>query len=309
VIIPTYNHRDFVIETLESVFAQTFTDYEVIVVNDGSPDDTGEVLRPYIQSGRIRYIEQPNAGQAAARNRGLAEAKGEFIAFLDDDDIWPADKLEWQVRTLRTTSYAAVGGISGLIERGVRMTPTESDEVNEFSVTSLFCGSPFSSPGQILIRRSVLTSIGGFDEDIWGSDDFDLLIRLSMAGSVVEIRKCALYYRRHATNASLAVERMFWNCLIVIKKNLPALSVGLRPTARRSAYRWLYRYAGRKVFESSLHGPGRNIKTAFRVAGAMFGAAILDVRLAYALAITLTPPRVRKGIRSVLLRLASGLND
>ena len=92
VIIPTYNHVDYVAETLETVFAQTFGDYEVIVVNDGSPDGTAEVLRPSREAGRIRYIEQANAGQAAARNRGLAEARGEFIAFLDDDDLWPPDK-------------------------------------------------------------------------------------------------------------------------------------------------------------------------------------------------------------------------
>src|SRR5271170_3450676 len=97
VVIPTYNHRDFVVEALESVFAQTFTDYEVIVVNDGSPDDTAAVLRPYIESGRIRYIEQENRGQAGARNRGLAEARGEFVAYLDDDDLWLRDKLAWQV--------------------------------------------------------------------------------------------------------------------------------------------------------------------------------------------------------------------
>ena len=101
VIIPTYKHQDFVLATLDSVFAQTFTDYEVIVINDGSPDDTAEVLLPLAEAGRIRYIEQKNTGQSIARNRGIAEAQGEFIALLDDDDLWPPDKLEWQVEALR----------------------------------------------------------------------------------------------------------------------------------------------------------------------------------------------------------------
>src|SRR4051794_22002333 len=108
VIIPTYKHRDYVLRTLESVFAQTFTDYEIIVVNDGSPDDTADVLRPLVEAGRIRYIEQPNAGQASARNRGIAEARGEFIAMLDDDDLWPAGKLEWQVAEMHRDSDAVV---------------------------------------------------------------------------------------------------------------------------------------------------------------------------------------------------------
>src|SRR5438128_5360345 len=111
VVIPTYRRQDMIINTLESVFLQTFQDFEVIVVNDGSPDETAQLLAPLAASGRIRYLEKCNQGQAAARNRGLAEATGEFISFLDDDDLWPADKLEWQVSYLeRNPSIAAVGG-------------------------------------------------------------------------------------------------------------------------------------------------------------------------------------------------------
>src|SRR5439155_3912895 len=108
IIIPTYNHRQYVLETLESVFAQTLADREIIVINDGSPDDTAEVLRPLAASGRIRYIQQANAGPSEARNRGLAEARGRFVAFLDDDDLWPADKLAWQVEALQHAPEAAL---------------------------------------------------------------------------------------------------------------------------------------------------------------------------------------------------------
>src|SRR5438034_6092600 len=111
VVIPTYCHQDTIIDTLKSVFLQTFQDFEVIVVNDGSPDETAQLVAPLAAVGRIRYLEQSNQGQAAARNRGLEEATGEFISFLDDDDLWPADKLEWQVSYLeRNPSIAAVGG-------------------------------------------------------------------------------------------------------------------------------------------------------------------------------------------------------
>ncbi|MBA2437335.1 MAG: glycosyltransferase family 2 protein, partial [Acidimicrobiia bacterium] len=100
VVVPTYNHRDFVLQALESAFAQTFTDIEVIVVNDGSGDDTEALLRPLVQAGRIAYLEQENQGQAAARNRGWQAARGKYVAFLDDDDLWPPGKLEWQARVL-----------------------------------------------------------------------------------------------------------------------------------------------------------------------------------------------------------------
>src|SRR5271166_4453381 len=93
VVIPIHRRRKYLPMALASVFEQTFTDYEVIVVNDGSPDDIAGALKPYIESGRIRYVEQTNGGVGSARNRGLAEANGELLAFMDDDDLWPADSL------------------------------------------------------------------------------------------------------------------------------------------------------------------------------------------------------------------------
>ena len=159
VIIPTYRHGDTVLETLDSVFAQTFTDYEVIVVNDGSPDDTAERLRPLAETGRIRYFEQPNGGQANARNRGLAEARGEFIAYLDDDDLWPPDKLEWQLDSLEERRCdVVVGNVSYF--GGVDFIPvwTEAGEILDFH--SFFSGNMIISPGQALIRTGSLRRAG-----------------------------------------------------------------------------------------------------------------------------------------------------
>src|SRR5262245_5620608 len=97
VVIPTYGHADYLLATLKSVFAQSFTDHEIILVDDGSPDNTAHVVRPLVEAGQVRYLEQPHRGPAAARNRGIREARGEFIAMLDDDDLWPPEKLQWQV--------------------------------------------------------------------------------------------------------------------------------------------------------------------------------------------------------------------
>lgn len=108
VIIPTYRHAAYVGETIASVLAQTFRDFELIIVNDGSPDNTADVLRPLIRSNAcIRYVEQSNGGQASARNHGLRLAQGEFLAYLDDDDLWPPDKLAWQVPLLECHPEAA----------------------------------------------------------------------------------------------------------------------------------------------------------------------------------------------------------
>ena len=246
VIIPTYKHRDFVLATLDSVFAQTFTDYEVIVVNDGSPDDTADVLKPLAEAGRIRYIEQANQGQAAARNCGIAEASGDFVALLDDDDLWPSDKLSWQVASLRDHPDAVfvyggtslVGGDFNLAEHGETEYPLHPGETGPsgYVYEELLVRNPLYSPGQALIRTATLKQINGFDENIWGADDYDLYIRLAREGRFLYRNHCALYYRKHSNNASANLLKMYKNVCSVRRKHL-----GRFP--RLSSYRlWLKSY-------------------------------------------------------------------
>jgi glycosyltransferase involved in cell wall biosynthesis len=220
VIIPTYRHAAYVLQTLESVFAQTFQDFEVIVVNDGSPDDTAEVLRPLAATGRIRYFEQENAGQASARNRGINEARGEYIALVDDDDLWPPDKLEWQMSAFQNNpgavlvyGYAARVGGSAMHSPPIHLAPSGN-------VLDHFVGGTWiSSPGQTLIHAGTLKKIGGFDPRVWGADDWDLYIRLAQAGKFQFINRCALKYRVHAGNASRNWWRMYRNSRKVVLKN------------------------------------------------------------------------------------------
>ena len=249
VVIPTYKHCDFILQTLDSVFVQTFTDYEVIVVNDGSPDDTANVLKPLIAAGKIRYIEQANAGQAAARNRGIAEANGEYIALLDDDDLWPLGKLEWQMGLI--CSRPEVGAIGGTV---VLFSGDEAPTLSEMnpklfacpSFEMLFCGCPILSPGQSLIRRTVLEQIGGFNTKIWGADDYDLWMRLSRVTRIELYDAVSLFYRCHSTNASLNTARMLKNARKVIEQNLIHAPVEQRAKLRQDAYRGLYSYLGRR---------------------------------------------------------------
>lgn len=248
IIIPTYKHRDYVLKTLESVFTQTFTDFEVIVVNDGSPDDTAALLQPLAQAGRIKYIEQANQGQAAARNRGLAEAKGEFIAFLDDDDSWPPEKLEWQVEVLRENpDVGLVAGQAELVDEGG--TPVEIRQLPTKPITfkSLFSGNPFHSPGQTLVRASLLRQVGGLNEQLWGLDDYDLWFKLSKCSKVSIRHQIALHYRIHSSNASNDYERMFSNCMEVIKTFIRHVPQAERSKPLKEAHRWLYFYLGQRL--------------------------------------------------------------
>jgi len=248
VIIPAYGHESYILDALESVFQQTFSDYEVIVVNDGSPDGTAMVLQPSIRKGRIRYIEQSNSGQSSARNRGLREAKGEFIAFLDDDDLWPADKLEWQVEYLQSHPDVVMiaGGAEYINEHG-ESVGKNTPLLESFSVESLFSHHSLESPGQTLIRTTALREIGGFQTDIWGAEDLCLYFDLARRGAVHASPRIALLYRLHATNASHNQPRMFENTWRVFQRQLERIPRERAKALRRTARIWLYNYIGRTI--------------------------------------------------------------
>jgi glycosyltransferase involved in cell wall biosynthesis len=234
VVIPTYRHERTIEETLASVFAQTFTDFEVIVINDGSPDRTVDRLRPWIDAGRIRYHEQPNAGQSAARNIGIGLARGEFLALLDDDDLWPADKLAWQSAALRQNPRAVVSygyAESFGLERNYRLPASVGPQGAVYR--EILAGNFLVSPGQAMIRTSAIRELGGLDRSISGAEDWDLWIRLSQLGDFVYEDRCSLRYRLHANNASGNTRKMFNAGMQVVHKHL-----GRTPFSHRWA-EWL----------------------------------------------------------------------
>jgi len=225
VVIPTYGHERYIAATLESVFAQSFLDREIIIVNDGSPDCTARLLAPFADDRRISYVEQAHAGPSAARNYGLQMARGEFVAFLDDDDVWPAEKLAWQVEAMRASPTAVL--VYGSVETFGRSATLQkvirpAGRVREnFRIRNLI-----ASPGQTLIRRSALAAVGGFDETLWGADDWDLYIRLAAIGEFLYDPRLALRHRVHEANASGRAWLMYLNDCRVLRKHfgrVPAL--------------------------------------------------------------------------------------
>jgi glycosyltransferase involved in cell wall biosynthesis len=247
VVIPTYRHRDFVAEALRSVAAQTMRDLEVIVVNDGSPDDTEAVLAPWIAAGTIRYVKQENAGQAAARNRGIELAQGEFVALLDDDDLWPPDKLAWQVEFLRAhPRHGMIAGTAQVVDAALT-SPGRTAAAGDVSIERLFEGNVLISPGQALIRAETLRAVGGFRPEIWGADDWDLYFRIVETAGVRVEERVALVYRKHEGNASADMARMLANCCRVVRSHIGRVGADRRGRVRRGAYRYLYRYAGTRL--------------------------------------------------------------
>ena len=182
VIIPTYNRKDLVQLTIDSALAQTFADREIIVVDDGSTDNTGEALRARYDI-RIRYEYQTNQGESAARNRALQLAQGEFIALLDSDDLWLPDKLEKEVARLDAEPQAgmvfceawlidAQGKRLGDQPEGSRVTP------DDLSLEKMVLVNQIGGPSTTLIRRSTLDAVGGFDAQIHFGEDWDVWLQM-----------------------------------------------------------------------------------------------------------------------------------
>ena len=182
--ITTHNRGDLVVEAVESVLAQTYRDRELVVVDDGSTDDTEERLRPYLD--RIRYVRQENRGRGGARNRALAEANGDYVGFLDSDDLWLPDRLERQVPVLDARPHVAlVHGQVELVDESGNLLARETEwhrglwsSANSAPATyERYAHECRCLTSTILVRRRVLETLGGFDETM-GQEDLDLYLRL-----------------------------------------------------------------------------------------------------------------------------------
>jgi glycosyltransferase involved in cell wall biosynthesis len=178
VIIPTYNRDAMVSEAVASVFEQTFKDFELIVVDDGSTDGTASLLSRFGSS--LRPLQQEHRGVSAARNRGVAEARGELIAFLDSDDLWLPEKLAVQVSYLRTFPRAALCHTEEIwLRRGRRVNPRRRHAKAAGKDFVRLLRESLISPSAVLIRRPVLEEAGGFDESLPACEDYALWLKLA----------------------------------------------------------------------------------------------------------------------------------
>ena len=208
--MPAYNVAAYIGETLDSVFGQTFTDYELIVINDGSPDtvDLEHKLEPYMN--RINYIKQQNLGAGAARNEGLRAARGEFIAFLDADDVWLPNYLEAQMTFIREHDYDLVcadamhfgdSPLAGTTYMEAYMHAAAPS--GEVTFLGLLSAKQSLITSGVVARRSHIVDVGLFDEGLRNSQDFDLWLRLLRRGSRSAYqRQLLLRYRCHESSLS-----------------------------------------------------------------------------------------------------------
>jgi glycosyltransferase involved in cell wall biosynthesis len=219
-IIPTYNHAAFLPEALESVFAQTCCPLEVVVVDDGSTDETAEVLRTY--EGRIRVLSQPNRGVAAARNAGAAVASGELLAFLDADDTWFPAKLERQAARFGVEPGIALVhcGIEEVDGRG-RQLRARLDGMEGWVSREMLLfrrGVILGGGSAAVIRRATFLEVGGFDEALSTSADWDLYYRVARRYPVGFVPEVLVRYRVHGGNMHRNVDAMTRDMLTAYAK-------------------------------------------------------------------------------------------
>ncbi len=187
VIIPTYNRRKMVQEAIHSVLQQKYRDFELIVIDDGSTDGTGEAIRDL---PGVRYLFQSNQGVSAARNRGVREGRGELVAFLDSDDLWLPQKLEVQVAFMRAHPEVQICQTDEIwLRNGVRVNPRNKHRKPSGDIFARSLELCLVSPSAVMMRREFFARMGGFDEALPPCEDYDLWLRVAAEEPVLLIQK------------------------------------------------------------------------------------------------------------------------
>ncbi len=204
--MPTFNGEAFVAEAIESVLEQSGVALELVVVDDGSVDTTPAIVGDLARrDSRIRFAVKPHAGTAAARNAGLAEARGSYIALLDQDDRCPEGKLARQLELLRASpDVAAVFGLTQMLGAGAPSEP---------GYTMLLAAG--------LLRRDVVDTVGTFDPGCASADDLDFLLRMIESGHRIELEPgLGTYHRRHPGQASSDLDATRRDCVRALARSL-----------------------------------------------------------------------------------------
>lgn len=239
VVIPAWNAAWCVGRAIDSVLAQTFTDFELVVVDDGSTDDTAAALAPY--GGRIRVVSQANRGLAGARNAGIGAARGEYVAFLDADDWWLPEKLRRQVALMREQPRLAFCSTAVRVEtpQGQPLPEWRCGQcVGRGALESIFSANAFvaGSGSAVMARRDALVRSGGFDESLRSLEDIDLWMRLAVLGGYGCIDEPLAVILKRPDSMSRNREVMREAACRVMRKNRPLLPADRRGAFWRAAY-------------------------------------------------------------------------
>ena len=262
VIIPAYNAERFIERTLKSVLAQTYHNLEVIVVDDGSQDRTAEIVQSISQlDGRVKLLQQPNSGVAAARNLGIQKSTGEFIAPIDADDIWYPENIEKQVKCI-INSDSSVGLVYSwsvdINEDDFLTGGFHASEQKGKVYLPLLCRNFIGNGSAVLIRKTCLEKVGGYnnkelkDEHSHGSEDWELYLRIAECYQFGVLPEFLIGYRKNSLSTSYKDASMvkFYELLMQMVRQK-------HPEIPEQIYHWsgsnFYLYLAYQSFHSSKH--------------------------------------------------------
>ncbi|HKG12626.1 MAG TPA: glycosyltransferase [Pyrinomonadaceae bacterium] len=232
VITPLYNSAAFIRGTLDSLLAQTYADWESILVDDGSTDDTAEVVRPYLEDARFRYVRQENRGIAGARNTGILAAGGEWVCLLDHDDRWLSSKLEKELDHARahgsdivcSDAYMIVEGTGrgwlhsrALKEIGFEGLPADPEASAD--VFGLLIRRNFMCTCSVMLRRALFEERGLLDAEAVPADDYEMWMRCMPEAKIGFVAEPLVEYHIHGGNFSMDETRMLEKIIYVLWKH------------------------------------------------------------------------------------------
>ncbi len=231
VVIPAYNRAATIRAAIESVLRQTWTDFELLVVDDGSKDDTlAEAAK--VTDPRLRLIENPrNMGAAGARNTGIAEAKGTWIAFQDSDDEWLPEKLEKQMARLLAPGADYVGAYCGLLTLGLigdrtedrlrlRYVPDSAIAEVDGDIVAPLLQANMISTQTLVVRRDLILELGRFDEETTPIEDWDFVIRLAQRGTIAFVDEPLVHQRFSENSITRNTARRLRSRIRLVEKNI-----------------------------------------------------------------------------------------
>lgn len=250
VIVPVFNGETTIEETINSISNQTFQDIEIIIINDGSTDATLETIEK-ITDSRIKIFTYTNAGLSASRNRGIDRANGEYISFIDADDLWTPDKLESQWQALQSNQDAAVAyswtdyidEYSNFLKSGRRIK-ANGDVFSKLLVTN------FLENGSNPLIRTKALEIGGFDETLTAAEDIDMWLRLAANYEFVCVEKPQILYRISTISMSTNLKRQEAACLKVMEHAFSYPKAEKLQHLKKQSLSHLYQYLTFKAIEA-----------------------------------------------------------
>ena len=217
IILTTYNGgtRGYLTQAIESVLKQTFQDFEFLVVDDGSTDDTKAVCKPYVETWDIAYIQHENKGLAGARNTGIRAASGEYICFIDDDDTWKPDKLQRQLEFIAVElkdvdKWGLIFTWIELIDRGGKIIGYRGHHESGEIYRSLLFGNKIDAPSSVLVKSEVFDKVGLFDEFFRSCQDWDMWLRISKDYLIFPVKEYLVQHREHKNRISANSNKVFF---------------------------------------------------------------------------------------------------